>query len=187
MKTGMNQALSKSLCVSLVRRLNLLAALACGGSAILAGNFSTDFNSGQPPGSFLYGTAYVDGAVLRLTDAFGGEQGSMILDDLDNGAQITGFTANFKLLIGGGSIPPADGFSFNFANDLPDDGFGEEGAGTGLTVSFDTFDNGGAEAPAIEIKKGGQIIGSVKGSDVLDLFHTGDFVDVHVEAHTDGS
>src|SRR4051794_14115557 len=114
----MYQALSKTFCGSLMRKVKWLAAFGFGGSAILAGNFSTDFDTGQPPGSSLYGTAYVDwfGGVggtgaLKLTDAFSGQQGSMILDDLDGGAQITGFTANFKLLIGGGSIPPADGFS----------------------------------------------------------------------------
>src|SRR5689334_9967339 len=191
----MYQAQSRPFCASLVRTSNWLAALACAGCAtVLAGNISTDFNSGQPPGTSLYGTAYVDffggvgdSGTLKLTDAIGGSEGSFIVDDLDGGAQITGFTARFKLLVGGGSIPPADGFSFNFANDLPNDIFGEEGAGTGLTISFDTYDNGGAEAPAIDLKKGGQIISSVKGLDVLNLFHTGDYVEIYVEAHTDGS
>ncbi len=60
----------------------------------------------------------------------------MVLDDLDSGQVIGSFTARFKLLIGGGN--GAEGFSFNFAPDLPDLRFGQEGAGQGLTVSFDT-------------------------------------------------
>jgi hypothetical protein len=45
--------------------------------------------------------------------------------------------------------------------DLPDASFGEEGAGTGLTIAFDTNDNGGGEAPAVDVKWRGQTIGHV--------------------------
>jgi hypothetical protein len=156
-----------------------------------AGNLSTDFNLGAPAGVNSYGSAYVDGfggvgdsGTLKLTEAwYFGQQGSIILDDLDGGASIYGFNARFKILIGGGS--QADGFSFNFANDLPDASFGEEGAGTGLTVSFDTWDNGGAEAPAIDLKKGGVTIESYKGGGIFnnaaELFRTGDYVEVVVD------
>src|SRR5207249_10191355 len=46
----------------------------------------------------------------------------------------------------------ADGYSFNWAKDLPTADVGEEGVGTGLSVTLDTYDNGGGEAPGIEIK-----------------------------------
>src|SRR5207245_4804318 len=137
---------------------------------------SADVESGYGPG-YPVGWAYVDlsggvggSACLKLTDSFfNGEMGSYIFDDIDGGAPITGFRASFKMLIGGGT--GADGLSFNFANDYRGWEFGEEGDGTGLTVSFDTYNNGGGEAPAIDIKKGGKIIFSQKG--ILQLFRTG--------------
>ncbi|MCI0748577.1 MAG: Ig-like domain-containing protein, partial [Verrucomicrobia subdivision 3 bacterium] len=151
--------------------------------------FSTDFNSGLPPGTSVFGSAFVDSVggvdgsgVLKLTTALNVQQGSFITGELNGGAPLTAFTATFKMLIGGGN--GADGLSFNFANDLPDADFGEEGAGTGLTISFDTFDNGGGEAPAIDAKVGGAVIASVPGSTV---FRTGEFVDVRIHVGTDGT
>src|SRR6266545_1220657 len=153
-----------------------------------AATFSTDFNSGLPPGASVYGTAVVDSAggvgdsgVLKLTPALPSQQGSFLIDDLDGGAPIASFSATFQMLIGGGN--GADGVSFNFASDLPNDSFGEEGAGTGLTIAFDTFDNGNSEAPAIDVKSGGVTIASVKG--ILDLVRINDFVDVSINFSAD--
>src|SRR5207248_9922192 len=86
--------------------------------AVRAGTFSTDFNSGQPAGCSLFGTAFVDSAggvgdsgALKLTQAYVyGSQGSFIINDLDGGAPIVGFTAAFKMLVGGAE-PHADGIS----------------------------------------------------------------------------
>jgi hypothetical protein len=64
--------------------------------------------------------------------------------------------------MGGGSGNAADGFSFNFADDLGGGTIGEEGAGTGLIVAFDIYDNGGGEAPAIDLKVGGVVVQSKK-------------------------
>ncbi len=52
---------------------------------------------------------------------------------------------------GGGTATPADGFAFVLGDDAADGAFGENGAGSGLVVSFDTYDNGGGEAPAIDV------------------------------------
>lgn len=154
-----------------------------------ASAFSSDFNSGLPPGTSVFGSAFVDSTggvngsgVLKLTSAMNAQQGSFIINSLDASAPINGFTATFKMLIGGGN--GADGLSFNFAPDLPNEIFGEEGAGTGLTVSFDSFDNGGGEAPAIDAKVGGAVVASVPGSGV---FRTGDFVDVRIHRDSDGT
>jgi hypothetical protein len=154
-----------------------------------AAAFVSDFNSGLPPGTSVFGSAFVDSAggvggsgVLKLTSAMNAQQGSFIINSLDASAPINGFTATFKMLIGGGN--GADGLSFNFAPDLPNEIFGEEGAGTGLTVSFDSFDNGGGEAPAIDAKVGGVVVASVPGSGV---FRTGDFVDVRIHRDSDGT
>ena len=159
----------------------------------IAGSFAAEFESGPPAGATLFGSAYVDssggfggGGALKLTDAFVyGENGYFVINDLDAGVPITGFTATFKLLVGGGN--GADGFSFNFANDLPDSvtGTSEEGAGSGLTLEFDTYNNGGGEAPAIDIKLNGSEIATSKGN--LDLFRTGDYIDVSINLGTDGT
>lgn len=154
---------------------------------VRAGTFSADFNSGKPPDLNVYGSTAVvasggfgNSGVLKLTGNSNNQQGSVVIDDLDRGETVASFTAAFKLRIGGGT--GADGFSFNFAPDLPRDVFGEEGAGTGLTVSFDTSDNGNREAPAIDVKFGGVLLASKK----IDP-RTGDnFVDVVINVGPDG-
>ena len=46
--------------------------------------------------------------------------------------------------------------TFSLSSGLDDAvNFGEEGTGSGLIVCFDTYDNGGGEAPAIYLKYGG--------------------------------
>ncbi len=118
--------------------------------------FTTTFDAGQPAGTTLLGSAVVDatGGVgdtgkLRLTDTGLGELGSLVLPDLNPGSPITGFTASFDLLIGGGT--GADGVSFDFGSP-PGTAFGETGYATShsLAVSFDTFNNEG-EAPAVNL------------------------------------
>lgn len=68
---------------------------------------------------------------------------------------------------------PADGFSIYFGNDIDSSAnFGEEGPGTaeapatGVTVAFDIYDNGGLEAPAIDLKLGGV----TQSHNLLDIF-----------------
>ena len=87
----------------------------------------------------------------------------MILDDLDAGKAISGFTMNFKVRIGGGTSDPADGMSIYFGSDLQGTAFGEEGpdGGQGLVVCFDTFNNGDNEAPAIDVKYAGNLVARV--------------------------
>ena len=158
-----------------------------------AGNFSTDFNQDLPAGANLYGgtrpqigTPYpaIEDGVLKLTYALEqSEKGSLVLDDLDAGQVIGSFTARFKLLIGGGT--GAEGFSFNFAPDLPDAPFGQEGDGQGLTVSFDTYDSGGNEAPAVDIKWGGAVV--LHRSVGYGFLRQNKFVDVVVQAKEDGT
>jgi len=171
--------------------LATLIALTLMGSApsLRAGSFSTDFSSGLPAGATLFGdtgegnAGVVEAGVLKLTKLVGSQQAAMIIDDLDGGKVVHGFTANFKLRIGGGS--GADGFSFNFAGDIPDGGIGEEGAGSGFSLCFDTYDNGGGEAPAIDVRKGGNLIASVKGVGLV--FRKDAFVNVQVKVDNDGT
>lgn len=169
-------------------------ACAAAGSALVssafAGTFTANFNDNQvPPGTALYGdtgegnAGVIEEGVLKLTKAVGNMQGGFIIEDLDGGAVVSAFTASFKLLIGGGS--GADGFSFNFAPDLPDGGMSEEGSGTGLTVAFDVYNNGGGEAPAIDLKNGGTIVASTLG--VGSLIRQNRFIDVLLEVRNDGT
>ncbi|PYI86455.1 MAG: hypothetical protein DME26_09010 [Verrucomicrobia bacterium] len=153
-----------------------------------------DFNNGAvPTNAALFGNTMVtanggtsDSGVLRLTEAVNNEQGAFIIQPLEGGAEINAFTAFFKARVGGGTATPADGFSFNFANDLPNGPISEEGAGTGLTVAFDIYDNGAGEAPAIDLKYGGNTLVSQKVP--ITLLDTGDgFADVIIRLEADGT
>lgn len=146
--------LAQSTTQTALPRLCLLG-LAAGVAVTLAQAASyTESFAGAPLG-YTYGSAVIEDEVLKLTIAENSQMGSFVVDELDPGRKLAGFTVNFKLRIGGGTSTPADGFSFSFANDLPDGAFGEEGAGSGLTISFDTYDNGGGEAPAVDVRFGG--------------------------------
>ena len=121
----------------------------------LAGTFTSDFSDPGQLGLTLNGglrpapndalpyPAIEDG-VLKLTYAENGETGSIVLDELDPGQTLGGFTATFKVKICCGSSTSADGMSFYFGNDIDSSArFGEEGPdnGQGITVSLDTYDN----------------------------------------------
>ena len=108
------------------------------------------------------------------------------------GSPVNGFTANFKARVGGGSSPPADGWSFCFASDLPDGPWSEEGAGLGLIVAFDIYDNGAAEAPAITVRWNNVVVAEVKPT--LAAMTTGEgipptptWADVVIKLDPDGS
>lgn len=161
---------------------------------------SFNFDDGQAPaGTTLYGNdttiaGYVTPAggvnnsgVLHLTDAANGALGALIINDVDTGSAIYGFTASFDVRVGGGTEPPADGFSFNFATNIPDTPTSaEDGVGTGLTVGFDIFDNGGGEGPSIDVRNGGQLVAQVKVP--LSFITTGDaFVPVIIRMENDGT
>src|SRR5262249_19603788 len=131
--------------------------------SVHAGSFFSDFNSGLPAGTAIFGNTVVspnDGTgggftnsgCLKLTTAVGGQNGAFIItNDLDSGTAVVSFTATFKALVGGGD--GADGFSFNFAPDIPLGTISEDGAGSGLTIEFDTYNNGSPDtAPSIDVK-----------------------------------
>src|SRR5215470_1046977 len=90
--------------------------------SLSAGTFTNSFDSGAlPPGTAVYDSAFVDSSggpdgsgCLKMTSAASSQTAGFIMDDLDAGTPIRSFTARFDLVLGGGSTPPADGFSFNF-------------------------------------------------------------------------
>jgi len=158
----------------------------CG--AVKAADFTHDFNT--DPGAIFGGNArWVSGAngYVSLTDAINSQSGKMLLPDFDLGGPIEAFTATMKIRIDGstccgvggtgpgGTIQPADGMSFNFANaddpavaNLADGAAGfvasaaEEGTTTGLSVCIDTWDNAGGEAPNIDIKANGVLVATAR-------------------------
>lgn len=123
------------------------------------------------PRFILFGEALIDAGWLKLTLA-NGSHGIAYVDNFSGARPVFGFEASFKaalfgsLCCGNGAFP-ADGFSFNLvpeATALPNPGYNEpaeEGLDQGLAICFDTWDNGGGEAPAIEAKWLGQVIARV--------------------------
>jgi hypothetical protein len=175
-------------------------------TALLAGTFSANFNDGLvPPGSLVFGNADAtwlpvveaggvnDTPCLKLTKNVNGQYGSLVIEDLDGGANVYGIRAAFMARVGGGTAIPADGWSFCVAPDLPDASWGETGAGTGLTVQFDTYDNtdgdpnnGTGEAPQIRLVIGGQTVATTPLLPLSDLINDA-FVPVEIKLNADGS
>ena len=139
-------------------------------------NLTFNFNDGLvPANTAVYGSGgggYVapnggvgDSGSMHLTDAANGQQGAFVISNLYNGAQVSAIAASFDVLVGGGSGNPADGFSFNFANNLSAGvGGNQEGNGTGLSVNFDIYDNGNETppAPSIDIRYKGSLVASTQ-------------------------
>src|SRR6185503_664590 len=123
------------------------------------------------PRFILFGEELLDAGWLKLTLA-NTSYGIAYVENFSGSRPVFGFDASFKaalfgsLCCGNGALP-ADGFSFNLvpaATVLPNPGYGqpaEEGLDQGLAINFDTWDNGGGEAPAIECKWLGQVIARV--------------------------
>ncbi len=161
-----------------------------------AGSIDLSFDPDAGVPGVLYGKALLDatggtgdGPVLKLTQA-NGDAGSFVIDELDSGFSVGSFLATFKLRMGNdtASPPQGDGFSFSFGPDIPDSLFPlpEEGVGSGLIVSFDSFNNAGAadEAPAIDVKWNGRILASKK----VGFLPTGkNFVNVSIQVDRDGT
>ncbi|MDB6037156.1 MAG: Legume-like lectin family protein [Verrucomicrobiales bacterium] len=155
-----------------------------------------DFTDGIiPDGTTLFGSATVDttGGVndsggLKLTLAEQNDEGYFSIPNT-NSLPVYGFTIEFDVLAGGGGDAPADGFSVNFASDLPAVLSGlqpEEGIGTGASIDFDLFNNGGGEAPSIDVKTGGVVISSLKVP--ISFLDTGtDYHHVIIRMENDGT
>jgi hypothetical protein len=125
----------------------LAAACACFAvpSYLTAGSISFNFDDGAvPDGSAVFGSTVVEptggfaGGALKLVKNVNGLQGSYVINDLDGGAPVNSMNATFKVRAGGGTSPPADGWSFCFGADVPDAAWGEEGIGTGLIATRTT-------------------------------------------------
>ena len=157
-------------------------------------DFSTDQAAATTVGPVtLYGSAYIAGGVLHLTDATAGIAGSMILEDQNGGLPLDRLQVRYRAYVGGGGGSPADGYSLsfgNFANAAV--GGGEEGNSIGLTIAFDNYDNGGGEAPAIDVKWNGTTIAhtltTIMRSDLLTgVPASPNFLDTYINMDPDGT
>jgi len=161
-----------------------------------AGTFSSDFST-APAGATLYGSAVIEatGGVsnsgcLKLTKAVNSQSGSFVIDVLDNGNVIYGFDVSYDVLLGGGTATPADGMSLCFGPDLPNGSWGEEGTGSGIIFSFDTYDNGNEVplAPSIDVAIGGATAKvATRKYNFADMLTYPNFGHVHILLHPDGS
>lgn len=153
-----------------------------------------NFNDGLVPADgAVFGNAFVqstggvsDSGVVVLTEAANGQAGSFVLTTPETPASITDFVAVWQMRVGGGTDVPADGFSFVLASDVPDSPFGEDGAGSGLLVGFDTYDNGTSEeAPEITIRYKTQDVAT--RSFPISVLRTGDqFATIGVRVSASG-
>lgn len=166
----------------------LAAALLLGINA-KAGSFTSDFGNPNQTGFVLNGDAVIENGYLVLTPALGSKQGSIVFDDIDPGRTISAFTVSYKVRLGGGTSDPADGMAFYFGSDIDvTANFGEEGpepSTSGITVSFDTYNNGNNEAPAIDVKVNGTTVAHKNVSVFLLLSDT--FTNVVVQLNNNGT
>jgi subtilisin-like proprotein convertase family protein len=126
-------------------------------------SFTNDFSAGVPPNLKLTGTAQIFNGYLALTFNSPGQIGSAFLDGPPAAQGVESFRADFKAALFGGSTPPADGYSFNFAPAAAtptNSAVGEQGVTNGLAILFDTFDNSG-EAPSIGVVWNGGLVSRV--------------------------
>ena len=111
---------------------------------------ATNFDGGAFSGAVMYGTATNvatggtgDSGRLRINDGLGSQAGSVVFNEVTPGARVLAFRATFNLRIAEGSAEPADGFSFNFAGDLPNAATGvraaEDGVGSGFSFGVDNY------------------------------------------------
>src|SRR5262245_39658613 len=135
---------------NLCKTLVSLATLILCGTISYGASFITDFNSGLPAGSAVYGNAIVDtsggvtnSGTLKVTRAINNQLGSYIVEDIAGGLPVTNFTISYSLNLGGVSSGGriADGMSFCYGTDLPNAAWAEDGVGNGLVITFDTWDN----------------------------------------------
>jgi hypothetical protein len=130
--------------------------------------FASDFNS-LPAGTRLIdlngaGTRpdpRLEDGVLKLTDALdAGGFGGWAIGPFPV-ALYESLNVSWKSRVGGGGGGGADGYSLNIGTDLSDSFTAEEGTGTGLSVTVDTFDNGTGQDVGIDIKWQGARVGYI--------------------------
>lgn len=151
------------------------------GTAAWAGSFATGWDAGLPFEATLVGSATASAGKIVLTNA-GGQDGRVVLDDLDPGKAVDRLSACTTLFIGS-SGGGADGFSWSFGDPAtltaP-----EEGVTSGLAVSLDTYDNG---APDVSGVVSVLYDGSTVANSAPTTLRTGNFVSLCVTVLPNGA
>jgi hypothetical protein len=170
-----------------------------------AGTVSTDFDPSQTLPGTVYGSAATSatggepngtGTCLQF-DTLAGQSGFFLLNELDPGEQVQGFTANFNLMTGNTNLGAnhGDGFSFSFipgpaAQALAAAGVMARpplGIDSGLTISFVTtgvHQEQTNTSETIQVRYNGQLLGIYSAP----FINTGtNFEPVGITAHTNGN
>jgi len=120
--------------------------------------FESDFEGDLDSLVSLGGVAKHEEGVIKITENIGSQLGGFTVADFTDGATFTDFEVTFRAFIGEGTDRPADGLSLSVGSGMAD-AISEEGdAGAALRFCFDTWDNGGAEAPSIDIFNGSELL-----------------------------
>ncbi len=148
-----------------------------------------DFNNTNLNGATIYGEANVANGVLELNRHDFSSEGAFLTPNLAPGRTVRAFVTNFKVQMASGS-GHADGFSFNWATNLPQNvypGDAERGAGSGLSICFDTFEGGiDEEHSLVLVKWGGATLASTT-TNLAFLPGGNDFADVSIRLHREGT
>ncbi len=150
---------------------------------------STTFDNAT--GVTVSGTPSVTGGALVLTPATGGV-GTAIIDPTGNAEGARNFSTSFDMLIGGGTTPAGDGMSFTYGqNSFVNGGQYEDGTTDGLSIAFDTYNNGNGDTfNTLDVIVDGNVIqsGTVAGgirtaptTQVLNLDGVNGYVDIPVD------
>ncbi len=137
-------------------------------------NFTNDFATDAAPGT-LTGSAAVNSGVLRLTEATVTQAGTW---NYSPGTAANTFRSTFDLLIGNGNGADGLGFHYGPSNE---GAVNYEGNGSGLSVVFDTYENGGEGTPNITIR-----YNNTDYAVVSRTLRTGSFVPVTISVSSDG-
>jgi hypothetical protein len=120
--------------------------------------FESNFDGDLDSLITLGGVAVHDEGMIKVTENAGSQLGGFRIDDFTDGATFTDFEITFRTFIGLGTDRPADGLSLSIGSGLAD-AISEEGdPNAALRFCFDTWDNGGAEAPSIDIFNGADLL-----------------------------
>jgi hypothetical protein len=184
-------------------KISLLATACAAASyqcSLQAGSFSSDFNSGLPANTAVYGNAaispndgtglgFTNSGCLQLTTATLSQNGAFLIsNDLDAGVPVVSFTAKLKVFVGGGGRwDYADGLSFAFAQDVPlgTAGFPEAGVGSGISVGFRTFPTAGNPNPTISAY--GTHVAAAGSPVYVDNVRANRFIDLLVQLNPDNT
>ncbi|HOV33890.1 MAG TPA: PA14 domain-containing protein, partial [Candidatus Hydrogenedens sp.] len=137
-------------------------------------NISEDFSSSPGIGT-LVNNAVINGGVLKLTENVNNQWGAWYFTPTE---VLNSFTAGFDVRIFDGSS--ADGLCFCYGKS--DNPFGWMGVWSGLTVQFDTYDNGNEFTPALIIKYNGIELKRVKLNDI----RSSSYIPIRVRVTQDG-